>query len=264
MTNKKLTIISISLLSIFLIATFATLRQQAQDQSLNQQKQTDNSDLKELPIVDFAQSDLAEESSSRKKKNKRFNNRGSSDSKKMIDEFPEGVENLPTIVHWWVGLSALPLESADAVVIGTVTNRKAYLSDDKTNVYSEYEVRIEKVLKNSGESLKSNDMVALVRLGGSVRFGSGKIQKYKISQYGALQENHRYVMFLKKDNGVDLFITTGYDISGDKVIPIDGQDNKDPKNSLPFDKYLNADSNALLKDIDAVLQGYNGKGGTKQ
>ncbi|HEX8197753.1 MAG TPA: hypothetical protein VF571_16290 [Pyrinomonadaceae bacterium] len=33
MTNKKLTIISVSLLSLFLVATFATFRQQAQDKS---------------------------------------------------------------------------------------------------------------------------------------------------------------------------------------------------------------------------------------
>ncbi|MGI8883472.1 MAG: hypothetical protein ACR2IA_04415 [Pyrinomonadaceae bacterium] len=267
MHKRQLTIVGIILIAAGILLAITTYRQQAQDKSSNQQNSVSqklaDSDLSELPIVDFSQSKLEGENSERKEKNKRFNYPGVPNSKKTITELPGGAANILTISHWWVGLSALPVETTDAIVIGTVTNKAAYLADDKTNIYSEYEIKIEKILKDLSESLKSNDVVTLVRYGGSVRFNSGKIQKYKINGYGTLKENHRYLMFLKKVNGVDLFLVTGYELSGNKVIPIDGQDDKDPRSALPFDKYLNADVDALLKDIQIALETNRNKGGTE-
>ncbi len=75
-----------------------------------------------------------------------------------VGDLGNGAANILTISHWWVGLSALPVETTDAIVIGTVTNKAAYLADDKTNIYSEYEIKIEKILKDLSESLKSNDV----------------------------------------------------------------------------------------------------------
>lgn len=214
-------------------------------------------------ILDYEAAKKKVVTQSRKEKNQRFNHSGSPASKQLIKEFPRGVENLPTFVHWWVGLSALPVETAEAVVTGTVTNREAYLSEDETSIYTEYEVRMEQVFKDSGGLLNGSDVVPLVRRGGSVRFKSGKIQKYSISGYGVLKEDSRYLMFLRKNNGVDWFILTGYELSDKKVIPIDGQENKDPKGALPFEKYVNADEDTLLQDIQMALQAYQGNGGTE-
>ena len=214
-------------------------------------------------ILDYEAAKKKVVTQSRKEKNQRFNHRGSPASKQLIKEFPRGVENLPTVVHWWVGLSALPVETAEAVVMGTVTNREAYLSEDETSIYTEYEVRMEQVFKDSGGLLNGSDVVPLLRRGGSVRFKSGKIQKYSISGYGVLKEDSRYLMFLRKNNGVDWFILTGYQLSDKKVIPIDGQENKDPKGALPFEKYVNADEDTLIQDIQKALQAYQGNGGTE-
>jgi len=242
--KKILVILVFSLIAVVTIAIHNQTGAQGQDDA----------------ILDYEAAKKKIVTQSRKEKNQRFNHSGSATSKQLIKEFPAGIENLPTIVHWWIGLSALPVEETDAVVIGTVTHREAYLSEDETNIYTEFAVKIEKVFKDSSASLNSEDVVSLVRKGGSVRFKSGKIQEYKISRYGMPKKGHRYLMFLKKDNGVDWFVVTGYEFSGSKVIPIDGQDNRDPKSALPFDKYLNADEGTLLQDIQTALEDYRGKG----
>ena len=43
---------------------------------------------------------------------------------------------------------ALPIIQSDAIVIGQVTSAQAHLSSDKTNVYSEFVVRVNDVLKS--------------------------------------------------------------------------------------------------------------------
>lgn len=252
---KKLSIKTITVMSAFslLLVVVITIFNQLAVQS----QEIDD------VILDYEASKGKVVTQDRKEKNKRFNHRGSSVTKRFIRELPDGAGDSLTIVHWWVGLSALPVEKSDAIVIGTITTREAYLSDDETKIYTEYEIKIEEVLKDSNDSLKINDVVPFIRYGGSVRFKSGKIQKYKIRGHGILKKNHRYLMFLNKHNGVDLFILTGYELSGNKVIPIDGQDNKDPRSALPFDKYLNADVETLLKDIQTALEANRSKGGTE-
>ena len=246
--NKILVMLAFSLMIVVAI----TIHSQIEAQN--------NNDV----ILDYEASKEKAVTQDRKGKNKRFNHGGSSLTKELIKEFPDGVGDTVTTVHWWVGLSALPVERADAIVIGTVADRKAYLSDDETNIYTEYEVKIEEVFKDLSDSLKTDDVVPFIRNGGGVRFKSGKIQKYQISRRGTLKKNHRYLMFLKKNNGVDLFIATGYDISSNKVIPIDGQDDKDSRSALPFDKYLNADVETLLRDVQIALKANQSEGRTEQ
>jgi hypothetical protein len=45
---------------------------------------------------------------------------------------------------------ALPTHISNAVVIGEVTDAKAYLSEDRTSVYSEFTIRVGEVLKKAG------------------------------------------------------------------------------------------------------------------
>ena len=45
-------------------------------------------------------------------------------------------------------LPALPVGRSVAVVLGEIVDAQAYLSDDKTGVYSEFSVRVEEIFKN--------------------------------------------------------------------------------------------------------------------
>ncbi len=241
----------LAVVSLILALTVTFLAITIREQALAQSRQD--------VILEYEQVRKSAVPHERNEKNRRFNDKSSPASRK-IREFPNGVENLPTNVHWWTGVSALPVETAEAVVIGTVTKREAHLSEDATNIYTEYRVGIEQVLKDTDGTLSTKENVSLVRYGGNVRFNSGKIQKYSPIYYGVPQEKGRYVFFLKRENGVDWFILTGYQFSGKKVVPLDWQESNDAREELPFNKYLNAEEDDLIQDIRAAMKADQRKG----
>ena len=59
-----------------------------------------------------------------------------------IAELTDGRQMLPVNVHWWRGLDALPFGSSDLVIDGVVTSAKAVLSIDRSEVNSEFTVKI--------------------------------------------------------------------------------------------------------------------------
>jgi len=64
---------------------------------------------------------------------------------------------------------AFPVSRSDTVVIGEVKDAAAYLSQDKTNVYSEFAVQIESVLVNTSPlQIVSNNAIVTERSGGRV------------------------------------------------------------------------------------------------
>ena len=65
--------------------------------------------------------------------------------------------------HWFYGLPALPTAQSDVVLIGIVVSADAFLSPDKSGVYSEYSVRIAEVLKTDDATISSNSTVAVER-----------------------------------------------------------------------------------------------------
>src|SRR5213075_2263983 len=67
-------------------------------------------------------------------------------------------------------ISDLPATESNIVVVGQVVDTKAYLSPDKTGVYSEFTVQIEELLKNDSRStLYSGATLVAERPGGRVR-----------------------------------------------------------------------------------------------
>lgn len=121
---------------------------------------------------------------------------------------------------------ALPAGQSAAVVVGEVTQARAFLSDDKTSVYSEFTVRVGDVLKNnSAAALAPGDSVAVVRAGGAVRFPSGKVIRRGSGGRPLPRVGRRYVFFLRYDTeGEDFPVITAYELRGGRVIPLDGLD----------------------------------------
>jgi hypothetical protein len=72
-------------------------------------------------------------------------------------------------------LPAIPVFKSDAVVVGTVTDAAAHLSDARDFVYSEFRIRPENILKSGANtSLNIGQYIDAERSGGAVRFPSGK------------------------------------------------------------------------------------------
>lgn len=144
-------------------------------------------------------------------------------------------------------LPALPLFQSNAVLIGVVTEAQAYMSNDKSGIYSEFAFRITEVLRNTSDLLLTSEAsVDVQREGGRVRFSSNRVHWYAVGGAGMPQVGHRYLLFLneQKDTGV-FSIITGYELSDGRVQAID---------DLPkAQAYNNSDENSFLNEVRSAL-----------
>jgi hypothetical protein len=119
---------------------------------------------------------------------------------------------------------ALPAAQSDAVVIGEVTDAEAFLSTDKTSIYSEFTVSVNEVLKGTSlGTLTPGGSLTATRGGGAVRFPSGKVVREGFNGKPLPRQGRRYVLFLKlNEEGQDFSIITAYELLGGRVSPLDG------------------------------------------
>lgn len=152
--------------------------------------------------------------------------------------------------HWSEDLTALPFEQSDVVLIGGVMSTRAHLSNDKTGIYSEFDVQVEEVLKDTAkDSINVGGTVYLERFGGAVRFPSGVIQKYETTGQGMPIVGQRYLFFLKRINETDFSLVTGYQLDGEIVSPLDGAVVEEGKGVYPFDVYQGSDVATFLRTV---------------
>ncbi|HTG27975.1 MAG TPA: hypothetical protein VK818_07100 [Methylomirabilota bacterium] len=68
-------------------------------------------------------------------------------------------------------LDPFPVAPAAAIVIGTVLRGKAFVSSDRTYVYPDYQVRVDRVLKqDTSASLAVGEQIVVSRGGGAIHF----------------------------------------------------------------------------------------------
>jgi hypothetical protein len=205
----------------------------------------------EMPMLDYdteLQSLKATAGEKSKKTRARFNSR--SDwmiEERRIAEMPQQAVPLPTNLHWWHGMPALPVNQSDVIVAGTIVGAEAHLSDDRTGIYSQYSLEIKDIFKNTGDAV--GHTILGTRMGGAVRFASGKVQEYRIAYLGMLIKNKRYVLFLKREEGGDFTILTGYELLNGFVTPLDGEGN-----GFVFDKYKDAALSQFMQDLRFAIQ----------
>jgi hypothetical protein len=140
-------------------------------------------------------------------------------------------------------LAAFPFDKSSAVIVGQVSDAHAYLSNDKTGVYSVFTVQVNEVLKNSTNiALSGGSVIDVERDGGRVRFPNGRLHLYKIAQQDMPQVGLRYVLFLTNASGEsDFQIITGYELRGGKVCSLD---------DLPkLRTYDNSDETTFLSEL---------------
>lgn len=200
-----------------------------------------------LPVANYSdrKNIPPEERTKRLKRNKRYDRQ----SGEAIREVSYPVERIWS-AHWASGLAALPSSQSDVILIGSVRDAKAYLSDDDTGIYSEFSIQVEEVLKGNAAN-----QVSIERFGGAVLFPSGVIQKYRASGQGMPKVGRQYVFFLKRTDDDDYYsLITGYELRGQKTIPLDGSSHRG-NGPLVFDRFKGADVVEFLADVrDAIIQ----------
>jgi len=91
----------------------------------------------------------------------------------------------------------LPVDSADTIIIGSVSKVQPYLSEDGTRVYTEFSVLPLEIFKNAkGLLLATGSVITLYQMGGAVRLTSGAVVHLDVRGLPAPPaQNQRYVFF---------------------------------------------------------------------
>ena len=247
-TRRTLLILCVAV-SVIAIAMVAG---RAQTPSNNEQPNALKVKEDKLPTVSYDDPEPGDvnEKARRNARGQRFN-----ESLRVAEPHPDaGAKGI--LDSWMQTLPALPVHASDAIVTGEITNAQAYLSPDKTGVYTEYTVRVDEVLKQyQAEAIASGGFVDAQREGGRVRFPSGRIQSYITHYQGVPVTGRRYVLFLKRNEqaGV-LILLTGYEQRDGRVYPLDGVDLGQGATEIPqFAAYKGVDEATFSRDLRTAL-----------
>jgi hypothetical protein len=117
----------------------------------------------------------------------------------------------------------MPFNYSDAVVVGSATSGQAYLSNDERNIYSEFSVAVQEVLKDPAtRHIQAGDKIDIERQGGAIRLPSGKVLIRGLQDYSMPLVGKRYLLFLKYDQSAeDFHIVTGHQLEGQHTYNLD-------------------------------------------
>ena len=179
------------------------------------QKQLDHKKVNDrFPTAEYDKQDLSDPEKNAKRK--RYN-----DGKLVYSKIdPSTVESVFTPEPHFT-FPALPVAESDLVVVGTIGGGQAQVSENKRNVFSEFTLIVENVLK-SKDPVAEGSVLSVDRIGGHVKYPNGQRVLYRVFGINMPQTGSRYLFFLtSKHNKADLSILTGYELTPDGVAPLD-------------------------------------------
>lgn len=172
-----------------------------------------------FPTVNYDEPNLpdTEENRAKKEKKKRFNNLG---NWVFATTEPYIAENV-SLSGGYLNFPALPVAKSDIILIGVIGETRAHLSENKRNVFSEFKVAVETVLKTSNPAVKHGSVMTVDRMGGVVTYPNGQTVLYRRSGIYMPKIGGRYLFFLNFLNKHDYGILTAYELTEAGVMPLD-------------------------------------------
>jgi hypothetical protein len=262
--TSLLLLVSLLIITVAIVTIATTLHQQNNRNTEQQTAIQKRVRSEDYPIADYESQESTDpqERARRKARNHRHDlpsNIKSEDLDRFTLKENSPDISLPLSVSHPKTEPAIPIAESDAVVIGEVVSAQAYLSNDKTNVYSEFTVRVADMLKSDSASpLYSGAQITAQRIGGRVRFPSGKILLLG-APYGENMPRigQQYVLFLKQnDDEQDYSIITAYELRSGRVFPLDGSPEGDGKSHqfAEYEKYAGIDEATFINDVWAAIK----------
>jgi len=189
------------------------------------QKTTDDyKKIKEcFPTADYNdKQDLPdpEKNAKRKEKQKRYD-----DTDLVASHVQPGTDEAALFLEPHFTFPALPVAESEIVVVGTIGTAQALLSESKRNVFSEFTLTVEDVLKSKIQGVAQGSVLTIDRVGGHVKYPNGQRVLFRIAGLNMPQIGGRYLLFLTLTHGKeDISILTAYELTPDSAIPLDEGD----------------------------------------
>lgn len=203
----------------------------------------DRDDASHFPVVDYDTPELTNPAEREKRiaKGKRYDNAG------LVSKNPPSEDSGTTLFDEKPPLPLIPANESGIVVIGEVLNGEAHLSNDKGNVYSEFIVRVQEILKNKNtDKLIQDCSITIDRMGGWVQYLNGKKELYRVATEELPHIEKRYIFFLvKPDKSPNYNILTAYELEGGKIYPLDSH----PK----YDKFMRMEEATFLTSVREAI-----------
>lgn len=117
----------------------------------------------------------------------------------------------------------LPHSLTQAIITGNVTHSASYLSNDRTAIYSEFQVSVGSVVyNNSTAQLATGTSVDVLRGGGVILMPSGKVLLRGCQQESLPGPRRSFLLLLAYSPRASAFtLTTGFELSGSHVYALD-------------------------------------------
>jgi hypothetical protein len=181
----------------------------------------ENSEEEKTPVALYSAS-LPADPAKRQLRQARSSRFDEADSRPLAELSPR-IEVITLNSEWEVNLPALPVDESDAIVLGDVTEVGAYLSSDKSSIYSEFTVSVKDIVKNySRVPVMTGSSVSTTRRGGAVRLPDGRLVRSVVSAQNLPRKGRQYVFFLRyNDQGQDFSIVTAYRLRNAQITALD-------------------------------------------
>jgi len=147
----------------------------------------------------------------------------------------------------------IPVSISTAVVVGTVLSGKCFVTKDHTFVYTDYQVKVDQVLKqDAGANLPVGGELVAAREGGAVHFPSGHVTNFLTARHGLPEVGSQYILFLWRSlpslPEYEIILDAGYQIRSGRVYPLD--DLNSP--------YAGVDLTVFMDEVQRAISASNG------
>jgi hypothetical protein len=176
--------------------------------------------------------------------------------KPSLDEEPD-----PQVGHgihiYHTKIDLLPYSLSDAVVVGTVTDFQPYFSNDRTAIYTELRVQVEKVFKDKVQAV--NHKIAIDQLGGAIRLSNGRVASHISAPLDSeIDVGKRYVLFLAYSDATKTFsVVKAWELRRGRAQPVaktdltrDNLHGTEKYSGMPEADFLNAVQESSTRSAD--------------
>lgn len=243
--NQKIWVVLAILVFVTLSITIGSVPSQSQ-QNIAKPTASGTPDFSKYPVAELNAPTITNpaEKALREIKGKRY------DTRPMIMGSPGPNDTMILIWDAEIEPPAVPADQSKLIVLGSFIDSKGFVSNNRSSIYSEYSLRIQKLLKNESTNARDiGDVITVDRPGGILRYPTGQQILYRYNWLDLPELNTQYIVFLDKDGdeqNPNYRVITAYRLKDGHIFPLDhGKD---------FDELTGLDEKTFVNRINIQMK----------